>query len=354
MNTRIIELTGGRKVAIAEAGQGAPLLYLHGFADVHGASVEWLPMHEELARTFRLIAPAHPGCAGSDENEAIDSIDDVEFHLLEVLDALGLAKADVVGNCFGGWLAAELAVRNPDRVNRLVLTGASGLFVPGEPIGDLFWEVQAQNGVEYQGLRSLLFTDGNADVARALFPDGRSVVEREISRYKVMRYASRVGFKPPYFYNRNLRDRLHRFPGEVLLLWGEFDRMVPLAHARAYEQGFKRARLQVVPDAAHALTVEQPDPVVAAIRAFLTPATIGAHRVFERTSGARAKSARKGAARHPTREPHAKPARAKRAADASRGGVTREAKRPAKRLTTRATKRPLKRPAKRPVKKRGR
>lgn len=325
MTTRIIELTRGRKVAIAEAGQGAPLLYLHGFVDVHGASVDWLPMHEALAKSFRVIAPAHPGCAGSDESEDIDTIDDVEFHLLEVLDALGLTKVDVVGYCFGGWLAAELAARNPERVNRLVLIGASGLFVPGVPIGDLFWEVQAQNGVEYRGLRELLFVDGQAEPAASLLPDGRSDTAREISRYKVMRYASRVGFKPPYFYNRNLRDRLHRFAGEALLLWGQADRMVPLAHAQAYEQGLKRARLQTIAQAGHAVTVEQPEAVVAAIRAFLTPATIGAHRRVAARATTR-KPAKKAATPRARRAPHPKPARAKRGADA----VRRDAKRPAK------------------------
>lgn len=306
MDTRVIELTRGRKVALAQAGRGNPLLYLHGFVDVHGASVGWLPMHELLAKSFRLIAPALPGCAGSDESEDIDDIDDVQFHLLEVLDALGLAKVDVVGHCFGGWLAAELAVRNPERVNRLVLIGASGLFVPGEPIGDLFWEVQAQDGVAYRGLRELLFADVASPIAHGLLPDGRSDAAREISRYKVMRYASRVGFKPPYFYNRNLRDRLHRFEGKSLLLWGEADRMVPLTHARAYEQGLNGARLHMIGGAGHAVIAEQPEAVATAIRAFLTPATINAHPRTRAKALAR-KPAKKAAETRPGRTPRGKP-----------------------------------------------
>ena len=52
---------GGRTVWIAEAGEGAPLLYLHGFCDVHGAVADFLPFHRALAERRRLIAPAHPG-----------------------------------------------------------------------------------------------------------------------------------------------------------------------------------------------------------------------------------------------------------------------------------------------------
>ncbi|MEO7402967.1 MAG: alpha/beta fold hydrolase [Burkholderiales bacterium] len=266
---RMIELTRGRKVAVAEMGQGRPVLYLHGFADIHGASVDWLPFHEELARSVRIIAPAHPGCAASDENEDIDNINDVAFHYLEVLDALGLDRVDIVGHCFGGWVAAELATRNPDRVNSLVLLAASGLFVAGEPIGDLFWEAQAQNGNEYPGLRSLLFADGHSSQALALLPDGRMDVDREVSRYKVMRYASRVGFKPPYFYNRNLRERLHRVRARTLIVAGDSDRMVPRAHADAYSKGIAGSQLSIVKNAGHALHIDAAAQSAGLVREFL-------------------------------------------------------------------------------------
>src|SRR6185295_5029860 len=78
-----------------------------------------------------VIAPAHPGCAQSDELAEGYGIEDVIFHYLEVFDALGLESFDLVGHCVGGWIAAELAVRYPERVRRLGLIGACGLFVPG-------------------------------------------------------------------------------------------------------------------------------------------------------------------------------------------------------------------------------
>src|SRR6185437_7299507 len=141
----------GHAVELAEAGSGAPLLYLHGFADLHGASLELLPFHLELAKSFRVIAPAHPGCAGSAEDDDIETIDDLAFRMIETIDALGLDRVDLAGACVGGWLAAEVAVRPPERVRRLALVGASGLFVPGEPIGDLFWETQPRDGTDYSG-----------------------------------------------------------------------------------------------------------------------------------------------------------------------------------------------------------
>jgi pimeloyl-ACP methyl ester carboxylesterase len=74
----------GRKVWVLEKGSGAPLLYLHGFADVHSVKENYLPFHERWAEHARLIAPAHPGCAQTDENKDIDAIEDVVFQYLEV------------------------------------------------------------------------------------------------------------------------------------------------------------------------------------------------------------------------------------------------------------------------------
>ena len=273
MTTKVITV-GGRNVTVAEAGNGRPVLYLHGFADVHAGSVGWLPFHELLAASFRVMAPAHPACAGSDEDEGIDTIDDVIFHTLQVMDALALGKVDIVGTCFGGWIAAELAVRNPERVGRLVLIGASGLMVPGQPIGDLFWQIQPENGIEYKGLRNLLFSRPDHPAALALFPDVRSDIERGLSQFKAMRFASRVGFKPPYFYHRKLRERLGRFKGEALLVWGDTDRMVPLTHAEAYRTGLGgKTKLKIVAGAGHSPQVEKPKVVAGQIRSFLSPAS---------------------------------------------------------------------------------
>jgi len=82
LSGRIIEVNQ-RKVQVLESGSGAPMLYLHGFADVHSVKESWLPFHEKLAQHSRVIAPAHPGCAQTDENKDIDTIEDVVFHYLK-------------------------------------------------------------------------------------------------------------------------------------------------------------------------------------------------------------------------------------------------------------------------------
>ena len=260
----------GREVEVLEAGAGEPLVYLHGFADVHGVAGEFQPFHQRLAQNARVIAPAHPGCAGTGELADGCSIDDVVFHYLEVLDALGLERFDLAGHCVGGWIAAELAVRHPEKVARLALIGACGLFVPGEPIGDVFMHAQPERGVDYTTLRTLLFADARAPVALRFFPDGRGDIEEEMRRYQMLRFGSFVGFKPPYFYHRALRERLHRARMPALVMWGEHDRMVPRAHGDAYVAGLAAAgSLKIVTGAGHAAPLEQPEATAAMLTAFL-------------------------------------------------------------------------------------
>src|SRR5262245_50338647 len=265
----------GRAVALAQAGSGEPLLYLHGFADIHGASTSWLPFHEQVARDLRIVAPAHPGCAGSSEDEDIEDIEDVVFHYLRLFDALALPRFHLAGSAIGGWIAAELAVRIPERVRSLTLIGATGLLVPGEPIGDLFMMVQPRRGTDYSDFRRMLFRDAGAPEALAVFPDGKMELERESLRFRAFRFASRVGFSPPYFYDRKLRGRLGRFKGPSLVIAGNDDHLVPASHAKAYAEGL-RGELRLIDGAGNSVAVEQPQQAAALILSLVRSARVTA------------------------------------------------------------------------------
>jgi pimeloyl-ACP methyl ester carboxylesterase len=258
----------GRTVQLYEDGSGDPLFYLHGPADMHGAAAEPFSFHDVLASKFKLIAPAHPGCVGSDEDDSMESIDDLVFHTLEVLDALALNRVNIVGNSIGGWLAAEIAARNPERVGKLVLIGACGLFVSGSPIGDLFMAVQPRNG-GIADLRSMLFADGEGELAQSLFPDLHEDKSQGMRRYQVFRFSSRIGFKPPYFYHPKLRERLHRFKGPAMVIWGADDQFVPVCHAAAYGEVLSGSTVELIDGAGHAVILESPDVVADKIAAFM-------------------------------------------------------------------------------------
>jgi pimeloyl-ACP methyl ester carboxylesterase len=265
----IVEVCG-RKVSILESGAGTPLVYLHGFADVHSVKEGWLPFHEHLAARARLIAPAHPGCAQSEENPDVESVEDVVFHYLEVLDALKLTRFDLAGSCVGGWIAAELAARHPEKIGKLVLLGSTGLFVEKALIGDVFMMAQPERGSSYAGLRELLFASADQPQGLALFPDGMGEIEDELRRYQMLRLGSRIGFKPPYFYNYSLKHRLHRITAPTLVLWGEKDRMVPGIHGETYARLIPDAKLTVISGAGHSVYVEKPHETAKLVADFLS------------------------------------------------------------------------------------
>jgi pimeloyl-ACP methyl ester carboxylesterase len=258
LSGRILDVNQ-RQVWVLESGSGAPLLYLHGFADVHSVKETWMPFHERLARSTIVIAPAHPGCAQTDENNDIDAIDDVVFHYLEVLDALKLTAFDLVGSCVGGWIATEIAARHPEKIRKLVLIGATGLFVESALIGDVFMMAQPEYGSSYASLREMLFSGANQPDALEMFPDGKGELEDELRRYQMLRFSSRIGFKPPYFYNRPLRNRLHRIRSPALIIWGEQDHMVPRVHGETYAKLIPDSgQLIIIPGAGHSAHVEKP------------------------------------------------------------------------------------------------
>jgi pimeloyl-ACP methyl ester carboxylesterase len=268
LSGRTLEING-RKVWILENGTGLPLLYLHGFADVHSVKATLMPFHERLAEGARVIAPAHPGCALTDENKDVDVIEDVVFHYLEVLDALKLKAFDLVGHCVGGWIAAELAARHPERIRKLVLIGASGLFVEGAFIGDIFMMAQPESGSSYASLREMLFSRADQLNALDMFPDGKGDLEDEVRRYQMLRLSSRIGFRPPYFYDRPLRNRLHRITSPALVIWGEKDHFVPRAHGETYAKLIPDAKLAVIPGAGHSVHVENPDETAKLVLDFI-------------------------------------------------------------------------------------
>jgi pimeloyl-ACP methyl ester carboxylesterase len=260
----------GRKVWLLEDGSGAPLVYLHGFADVHSVKESWLPFHEQLAKSARVLAPAHPGCAESDENKDIDVIEDVVFHYLEVLDALKLANFDLVGHCVGGWIAAEIAARHPEKIRKLVLIGASGLFVEGALISDIFMMAQPEFGSSNASLRATLFASAHQPAALDMFPDGKGELEDEVRRYQMLRLSSRIGFKPPYFYNRPLRNRLHRISAPTLVIWGENDGFVPRSHGETYAKLIPNSGdLKIIAGAGHSAPAEKPQETAKLVIDFL-------------------------------------------------------------------------------------
>jgi len=248
-------LLAGKHIQLFEGGTGPPLLYLHG-----AGTFWWMPVHDLLSRSFHLYLPVHPGFGNSEGGDEVEVIEDLVFHYTALLDTLGVAKVSLVGLSLGGWVAAELALRRPDRVDRLVLVDAAGLRVEGAPPAEFFMATPPQ-------LRRLLFAQPDSDLAKSLIPDVPPP-ERLETALKSREAAARLLWNP-HFAQRKLRNRLHYIQAPTLVVWGKEDNLIPLAHGQTFAAGIPNARLVVLDGCAHLPPFEQPESFVATVLPFL-------------------------------------------------------------------------------------
>jgi pimeloyl-ACP methyl ester carboxylesterase len=248
----------GRHVRVAQAGQGAPLVYLHGAGDLG----DWGPALSLLARDFTVYRPDHPGFNGSDDDPSVDSVLDMAFSYLDLFDCLGLDRPSLVGVSLGGWIAAQIAVLAPDRFAKLVLVDAAGLRAE-VPTPDVFTLSPVQ-------LAELLYHKPELQAAAAAAAESITDDPDLFQRYLRNRMASAHLAWNPYFHDPKLAGRLHRLAAPVLVIWGAQDRLLPVEYARRWAEALGTARLEIIDEAGHLPPVEQPGTFAALVREFLS------------------------------------------------------------------------------------
>jgi pimeloyl-ACP methyl ester carboxylesterase len=248
----------GRSTVIRHAGEGVPFVYLH---STLGESSQWLPFYQTWSKQFRVIVPTHPGFGQSGGFDQIDTIEDMAFHYLELFDALGLEEIILGGVSLGGWIAAEFAVRWPERVKCLWIADAPGMWVDEEPLPDMFRILQKPENAP-----GLLFHDPHSYMADLLFKSGASEEERMLTAFQNMAVLARLVWERPY--DPKLPARLHRVQKPTLLLWGDDDRLVPPAYGKAYQKYLPRAEFRIIPNCGHLPMFECEAEFVDAISSF--------------------------------------------------------------------------------------
>jgi pimeloyl-ACP methyl ester carboxylesterase len=118
----------GVKTVVQSIGSGPVLVFLHGTGTFTGFEVAraWAAHHT-------VLIPFHVGFGDSGDSDAIDTVEDHVLHYMDLFDRLGLENFDLAGFSLGGWLAAEFAIRQPQRLRRLVLVAPAGLVVDAAP-----------------------------------------------------------------------------------------------------------------------------------------------------------------------------------------------------------------------------
>ena len=254
---------GDLELRVAERGHGGtPLLLLHGI----GAHIDmWGPL-ERLLNGRHVIAFDAPGTGESQSLARPRRMEGLARIVVDLLDALGLERVDVLGVSFGGALAQELTRRHPERVRRLILcsTSAGLVCVPPRPLPLLLVVTPARY---YHPALFKFMMPRLAGGRTARDPDRLAEqVEARLSRppdllgYAFQLYAA-CGWTSAHY--------LHRLAQPTLVIAGDDDRVVPIANARFLARRIPDARLHVVTGGGHAFLLDEPESVIEEIHAFL-------------------------------------------------------------------------------------
>jgi pimeloyl-ACP methyl ester carboxylesterase len=251
-------LSHGRVRAV-DAGDGPPLVLLHGLG---GRWSNWAANIPALAQRHRVIAPDLPGFGRSGPYGGAVTMERYTDTIVELLDLLGVGRATFVGNSMGGLLTIETAVRHPDRVGAAVLVASGGIpltsrhhrliAIPqARAANRLLGRPMSRRAVRSSPrMRRLL--------ARQLVHDPAKVPPRLLA--SALRGLGAPGF-PAALDAADLYDARLRAPAvacPTLILWGQEDRLLPVAMGAELERLIPGSRLVVWEDTGHCPMLEDP------------------------------------------------------------------------------------------------
>jgi pimeloyl-ACP methyl ester carboxylesterase len=244
---------------VRSKGRGPALVFLHG-----PWGLTWDPFLDELAGSFTVYAPEHPGTTPGrpDDVYALDGFWDLVLCYDELLTALGFADAAFVGHSFGGMVACEIAAACPGHVRRLVLIDALGLWRDDAPIPN--WMLMHQGE-----LADRVFRDAAGEAARRMFAVPEDPEARVMARVGLQWAMGATGKFLWPIPDKGLKKRIHRVQAPTLVVWGKADRIVPLVYAEEFARRIGKARVETVAEAGHAPHLEQPGIVARLVRDFL-------------------------------------------------------------------------------------
>lgn len=268
--------TGAFHSNVHDVGQGFPVLLLHGSGPGVSAWANWRLLLPVLAPTRRVIAPDLLGFGYTDR--PADPSDNAHYRMdtwvqqaVDLLDTLGIAQADLVGNSFGGALALALAIKHPQRVRRLVLMGSVGVPFVLTPGLDAAWGYTPS----LANMRALL----------DIFAFDRSRVTDELAQ---LRYQASIqpGFQESFGAMfpaprqrwveamQSPEAAIRALPHETLVVHGREDQVIPLSNSLTLAQWITRAQLHVFGQCGHWTQIEHAARFARLVENFLSEANV--------------------------------------------------------------------------------
>ncbi len=237
-------------LTIDQHGEGQPFLLLHGGAGPQSmAGFAALLAGSEPAH---VLTPTHPGFGGTPRPDALTSPAGLAALYRTLLDELGLDDVTVIGGSIGGWIAAELALLNSPRVSGIVLVGAIGIEVEGNPVTDV-------STLALPEIMALSYHD-----PAPFLPDPAAFTPQQkaamaANRAALARYA-------PTNSDPTLLGRLEDVTIPTLVICGESDQIAVPDYGRAFAKAIHFARFELLPGTGHMPMIETPQLLLSTIQ----------------------------------------------------------------------------------------
>ncbi|MCA9625459.1 MAG: alpha/beta fold hydrolase [Myxococcales bacterium] len=250
------------------APQAPPLLMLRGLGR---AKAHWGRVVGELAPRFRLVLLDNRGVGLSDAPRAPFAMGALARDALDVLDALGIARAHVFGMSLGGMIAQHLAIAHPNRVDRLVL----GCTTPGGPEAErprlsafarLAQARMTSIEAAIQAEGEMLLSDRGDRDHPEVIEEWIAIAKREpvAKRSLLLQMGAAIGHRAG--------EGLGRITAPTLVVSGDDDPLIPVANSRLLARRIRGAELAWIAGARHDFATEAPGELGRLLREFLLPA----------------------------------------------------------------------------------
>jgi pimeloyl-ACP methyl ester carboxylesterase len=266
----------GQPVTFHMMGEGPPILLIHG---ITSSSRTWKRVMPRLAESHTVIAPDLLGHGRSAKPQGDYSLGAYASGIRDLLVALEVPNATVVGHSLGGGIALQFAYQFPERVGRIVLVDSGGIghevnpllraaALPGaEFVLPLMFSPTLRDGaLKVRGLLSRIGLQPNADI-EGVSEGFASLTQADARRAFLNTVRSVIDTKGQRV---SAEDRLY-LAGDIptLIVWGENDRIIPLDHAHRAKGMLRGSRLEVFPGAGHFPFNDDPDRFVSVMREFI-------------------------------------------------------------------------------------
>ena len=245
------------KTRVWEAGTGSLLGYFAGY----GGLVQWLPLLETLGDKCSVKAPSLPGFPGGPTSEDLDGHLDWLIAAHDSYTNSGLQAGCLIGASVGGAIAADIAAIWPDAVSKLVLLAPFGLFDENQPVADIFAQEPSM------GLTKISNKPEQLEEWLAP-PDGANAEDWAIFQLRAKVAAADILWP---LGDTGLSKRLAKINCPTLIIWGEYDQIIPSAYAEGFARGISGpTHIQIIKDAGHTVEFDQPEQVAEVILEFLS------------------------------------------------------------------------------------